>query len=66
MIKPFTIDSIRVDQNGNSTVFYTVSKTICIDPQTTDTQTLKTMLLVPKDEDIDTYVFNTLVKLGWI
>ena len=63
MIKQFKIDSIREENDGSKTVSYTVSKA------TSDKQIsgMSTAINIPANIiDIDNYIFNTLVNLGWI
>ena len=63
MIKQFKIDSIREENDNSKTVSYTVSKA------TSEKQVsaMSTAINIPANiTDIDNYIFNTLVTLGWI
>ena len=68
MIKPFKITKTRIEPDGNTTVFFTVSKiAFDSDIKRPVTQTLETTITVPKDiVDIDKYLYLHLIQTGWI
>ena len=66
MIKPFKILSVRPEEGGAQTVFFSVSKTESVEPNKMVKQTMETAAYVPADEDVDQYIFDMLQKGGWI
>ena len=66
MIKPFTILSSRTEPDGTLGVFYRVQYREQVSPTVMRTKTLESYMNVPKDADIDAFVFAQLQEGGWI
>ena len=65
VVKPFKILNVRVEQEGNHGVDVEVSKSTYINEELTKTVKMTTYVSVPKDDDIDNFLFNYLSKGGW-
>lgn len=66
MIKPFTITSIRDEQDGGKTVFFRVTKVTQITATKSESKTMDTATYVDQGKDIDQHVFDVLKQSGWI
>lgn len=63
MIKQFKITDIRVENDGSRTVSYSVHKAT----ENRSISGMSTAVNIPANiTDIDDYMFNLLIKLGWI
>ena len=65
MIKPFTILSSRVEADGTLGVFYRVQHREQVSPTVMRTKTLESYMTMPKDADIDAFVYEHLKEAGW-
>ena len=65
VVKPFKILNVREEPEGNHGVEFEVLKATYINEEVTKTVKMTTYVSVPKDDDIDTFLFNYLSKGGW-
>lgn len=66
MIKPFTIQSTRVEPDGTLGVLYKVQLREQVSPTIVRTKTLEAYVNLPKGEDVEVALFNYLNDAGWI
>ena len=66
MIKPFKIEKVVQDSDGNNSVYFTVSKSIVSTSGEVDTKTLSTMYTIEAGKDIDQELYALLERSGWL
>ena len=69
MIKPFTILATKDEPKFGTLVSYSMSDRAYIEQEDykgPQTSTLTSSVMVPHGEDIDVYLFNYLLRCGWI
>jgi len=68
MIKPFTILETRTEADGSFGVFYRVELRVVesVMPRKVVLKQLEGYATVPKDADIDAYIYQYLKDSGWV
>ncbi|CAB4122423.1 hypothetical protein UFOVP33_5 [uncultured Caudovirales phage] len=66
MIKPFKVLETRTEPDGSTGVIYEVTRVESTAPNRTKTLKMSTYMSVPKDQDVDQFLFEKLSAAGWL